>query len=139
MVLLLSVMMVNKSKHTSSMSLMSSRLRLNVPILWVLAISLTFAAARASFDSDNLQLWLPDPELIHKEVTQEFFIDTLEHSVDQCTLQESCELNAKMPYLSKEQKQCLTSLYKTAKKIVSSESHIDFLRIWSFKEQMRVI
>ena len=122
-------MMKNKSKHTSSSKLlMFSRLRLNVPTLWVLALSLTLALASTSLDSFAQQLWLSDPGIIHKEVNQSVNFDAHENSVDQCThKEESCELNQMMSYLSKDQKQLLNSLYKIGQKCVTSESHVDFL------------
>ena len=97
--------MINKSKLTKS-SLMLSRLRLSVPILWVLTLSLTFAAARTSSGTLSSQLWSTDPQLIPGKVNKVISFDIFANLVDQCThLEWSCDVEQKMSNLTKEQKQ----------------------------------
>ena len=80
--------------------LMYPGLRLCVPSMWVLTISLTFAAAsqtsQASLDSLSLQLWLTEHSSTHSRVNQSINenIDTIVYLVDQSTdVDLSCFVN----------------------------------------------
>jgi hypothetical protein len=54
--------------------------------------------------------------------------DYLANPVDQCTeFEQSCDKYEMVPYLSSDQKQVIKCLYKNGRKIVISESHIEFL------------
>ena len=96
--LLLCVMTIAISMHTKT--LMFSGLRLCVPLMWVLTISLTFAAAsqilQSSLDSLSLQLWLTEHSSTHNRVNQSINenIDTIVYLVDQSTdVDLSCFVN----------------------------------------------
>ena len=80
--------------------LMYPGLRLCVPSMWVLTISLTFAAAsqtsQASLDSLSLQLWLTEHSSTHLIVNQNIndIVDTFAYLVDQSTeVDLSCFVN----------------------------------------------
>ena len=87
--LLLCVMTIAIYMHTNT--LMFSGLRLCVPLMWVLTISLTFAAAsqilQSSLDSLSLQLWLTEHSSTHLIVNQNIndIVDTFAYLVDQST------------------------------------------------------
>ena len=79
-------MMIKFQQHTNP--LMSSRLRLYVP-LPVLTISLTLAAAIiASLDSESYQFWLTNHSSSHKLVNQNIndSVDIFAYCVDQSTV-----------------------------------------------------
>ena len=105
---------------------MSVRLRLVVPALWVLTISLTLAAA--SIPLPVPQFWSADPHCAIQSMNTEVVKDSSAHPVDQCTLTEvSCGYVKMVNYLSSEQKLVIKFLYKNGDKIANSESHIEFL------------
>ena len=119
------MMIINQSKHTRKT--LSVRLRLSVPTLWVLTISLSFATASTPSLS-VLQFWLTDPGLNIQVVNTEVVKDSSEHLVDQSTsIVVSCGDVKMVNYLSSEQKQVVKYLYKNGEKITNSESRIDFL------------
>ena len=82
---------------------MSVRLRLVVPALWVLTISLTLAAASTPLPVP--QFWSADPHCAIQSMNTEVVKDSSAHPVDQCTLTEvSCGYVKMVNYLSSEQK-----------------------------------
>ena len=104
---------------------MSTKLRLVVPIFWVLLPSV-ISAVRAS-SSLSTQFWSTEhPPSIHF-VNQDISRD-LETSDDHCTEPfQSCSADFKMPNFTIEHKQIVKSLYKEGKRFVHSESHVRFL------------
>ena len=127
-VMLLLPVLMSKSKHTRCSDLKYSGLRLPVPIIWVLTISLTLALARASACALAPQLRSPDPSEIHVKVNIDVIKDISDNPVHLRTTSEwSCDFAIMMPYLSKDQKQVLSSLYKNGRKLVKTDSHIEFL------------
>ena len=89
---------------------------MNVPIYWVLLISLALAATNRS--TCSIQLLSAKPILdLHSE-NPEVVFDNSASSVDKCTLLKVSWSWTSMMSLSSDQKQVIKSLYKNAAKIV---------------------
>ena len=119
-------MIGNNSKLTRKKTLMFDGLRLCVPFVWVLIISLTFAIASSSSDSVS-QLWLAVPTFDILIENIEVHRDISEYTGDQGTSEEVSCVDEKMVHLSSVQKQVIKLLYRNGEKVVKTESHIEFL------------
>ena len=89
---------------------MSVRLRLSVPMFWVLIVSLALATASKSSWSVP-QLWSADPSLNIQVVNPEVVKDLSAYLVDHCTLTEVSCGDDKMKCLTSEQKKAIKFVY----------------------------
>ena len=92
--------------------------------MWVLLLIVTFVTVKTSIQRKS-QLRLAESDL---PVVSRNSTSVEDSSVDLCIVfEQSCDIYGEMACLTAEQKAALKCIYKTAKKLVHSESHIQFL------------
>ena len=98
---------------------MFAKLRSCVSTVWVLLLIVIFVTVKTSIQRKS-QLRLAEPDLPVRNSTS-----VEDSSVDLCIVfEQSCDIYGEMACLTAEQKAALKCIYKTAKKLVHSESHI---------------
>ena len=105
---------------------MLKKVRISVPFIGVLVILMTFPAFKLS--SLEEQLWPTEHCYLHSVSSDSYYQEKGNLiSVSPCTVQELSCCEGRMAGRSAEQKRCLGSMYKCARKIVHIETNFQFL------------